>query len=282
MSVGIEGQQLTLQAESIGESENCRIIEFSWDNNSISFSTVLDAAGKIPIPPYLNRESEADDLTHYQTVYSKVKGSVAAPTAGLHFSDAIFQSLFDKGIQTEELTLHVGAGTFQPVKSETIDEHRMHSEQIVVPRSVIEKLLHHHGPVIAVGTTSVRSLESLYWLGCKLIDDQNALSVLARVEQWEPYDEKPYVEKKNALQALLSHMDRHGLAQIKASTQIIIVPGYRFRMVEGMFTNFHQPLSTLLLLVSAFIGNDWKAVYQHALVNNYRFLSYGDSNLYLK
>lgn len=271
-----------LIAENIGQSGNSRIIEFSWDNPEHSFSEVLEAAGKIPIPPYLHRDTEAIDLNRYQTVYSKIKGSVAAPTAGLHFTDRVFDALHHKGITTSELTLHVGAGTFQPVKSETIDGHEMHTEHILVHRSFLEELVDHKGPIIAVGTTSIRTLESLYWMGAKVHANPDLHQAELKIVQWEPYQNSKELSKTDALKALLNYLQKHDLQQINSSTQIIIVPGYRFRVIDGMITNFHQPASTLLLLISAFIGENWKEVYQHALDKGYRFLSYGDSNLYLK
>lgn len=282
LPVDINGTIIHLKAENIAELGNSRIVEFKWDNAGFTFSEVLEAAGNIPIPPYLHRESETIDLTRYQTVYSKIKGSVAAPTAGLHFTDMVFDALKQKGITTAELTLHVGAGTFQPVKSSQVEDHEMHTEHFSVPLSFIENLIQHQGPKIAVGTTSVRTLESLYWLGVKVLNNQVLNSEELLVTQWEPYQAETNISSKSALESLLLFMKKNEMNHINASTQIIIVPGYQFRVIDGMITNFHQPQSTLLLLISAFIGNDWKRVYQHALENNYRFLSYGDSNLYLK
>lgn len=281
LPVEIEGEKVCLSAKVTGETENGRLIEFSWDNKRYDFATVLDHAGRIPIPPYLNRDSEASDLDHYQTVYSKIKGSVAAPTAGLHFTEEVFERLQKKDIQRVELTLHVGAGTFKPVKSETIDDHQMHNEQIVVNRETIKALLSHQGPVVAVGTTSVRSLETLYWLGVRIAGHPDTKPARHQIEQWDPYEQTSNLSRSEALQALLDHLENHNLSQLIVSTRIFIIPGYRFRMIDGLLTNFHQPQSTLLLLVTAFIGEDWKTVYQHALDQGYRFLSYGDSNLYL-
>jgi len=282
LPVEINGTTIDLKAENVGEAGNSRIVEFSWNNADFTFAEVLEAAGNIPIPPYLHRESEAIDLTRYQTVYSKIKGSVAAPTAGLHFTDDVFTKLNAQGITTAELTLHVGAGTFQPVKAETIDGHEMHTEHILVHRSFIQQICNHKNPLIAVGTTSIRTLESLYWMGVKVHFNSNLPSEELKIVQWEPYQQSEEISRREAFKALLDYLDRNELDQIDSSTQIIIVPGYRFRVIDGMITNFHQPQSTLLLLISAFLGDKWKQIYQHALENNYRFLSYGDSNLYLK
>ena len=257
------------------------LITFTWDG-PYTWSEILEAMGELPIPPYLNRKAEESDKRTYQTVYSKIEGSVAAPTAGLHFTPQVLEAIDKKGIEREELTLHVGAGTFRPVKSEDIGGHDMHTEHIAVKRQTIEALIRHNGRAIAVGTTSVRTLESLYWLGRKL---QKTLSQL-HVSQWEPYEEElstPLPTREgpgvSPLLALLSYMDANDLDVLHASTQIIIVPGYRYRIVERMITNFHQPQSTLLLLVSAFIGDDWHRVYDYALSHDFRFLSYGDSSI---
>jgi S-adenosylmethionine:tRNA ribosyltransferase-isomerase len=271
-----------LTAENIGSSSFSQIIRFSWDNEKFIFSEIVDAAGKIPIPPYLHRDSEESDTTRYQTIYSKIKGSVAAPTAGLHFTDEVFASLKKEGINIAETTLHVGAGTFQPVKSNSVSEHEMHTEHIVIERSLIEQLLQHQGKIIAVGTTSVRTLESIYWMGCKVYSTPCIRVDDFSVTQWEPYNGKTDISTHDSLNEILGFMERNNLERMNASTQIIIVPGYTFRMIDGLITNFHQPKSTLLLLISAFIGKRWKTIYQHALDNGYRFLSYGDSNLYLK
>ncbi len=278
----IEGENVELCAEKISSDRNENIIRFSWNNVYFEFSKIIEHAGILPIPPYLNRETEESDLQRYQTVYSKIKGSVAAPTAGLHFTEEVFQRIREKGHQTEELTLHVGAGTFQPVKSETIEAHRMHAEQIYIPQQLIERLLKHRGPRIAVGTTTIRTLESIYWLGNQIATGSVSDISNLKISQWEPYQSTKKIEINESLQAILSFMKSRQTDHLSASTEIIIVPGYEFTMIDGMLTNFHQPQSTLLLLVSAFLGENWKAVYNHALQNNYRFLSYGDSNLYLK
>lgn len=281
LPISINDNSINLNAKKIGISENSQLIEFSWNNPKYTFSEVLEAAGNIPIPPYLHRESETIDLTRYQTVFSKIKGSVAAPTAGLHFTDDVFKKLHSKGIITNELTLHVGAGTFQPVKSETVQHHNMHTEHFVVEKTFIESLLAHKNAIIAVGTTSIRSLESLYYLGVKIMLNPETSPKQLTIEQWEPYNTAAQTTKQQAFEALLNFMVKHQLEQIHASTQIIIVPGYQFHVINGMITNFHQPQSTLLLLISAFLGDEWKTVYRHALDNNYRFLSYGDSNFYV-
>lgn len=280
--VEVDGKIIILTAKKINQDQGNVVVEFSWNNDSIDFASLIEASGILPIPPYLHRETEISDLERYQTIYSKIKGSVAAPTAGLHFTDSVFQSLKDKTIDIAEVTLHVGAGTFKPVKSATIADHEMHSEKIVVSRQLIEKLLLNEGKLVAVGTTSIRTLESLYWLGVSIIKNVSQPPAHLHVEQWIPYQEATDQPAKRVLQALLDYMDKNQLPVLVASTQIIIVPSYTFRIVDGMITNFHQPQSTLLLLISAYLGDDWKRVYQHALNNDYRFLSYGDSNLYLK
>jgi S-adenosylmethionine:tRNA ribosyltransferase-isomerase len=281
-----------------GESPSI-LITFTWDG-PYTWSEILEAMGELPIPPYLNRKAEESDKRTYQTVYSKIEGSVAAPTAGLHFTPQVLEAIDKKGIEREELTLHVGAGTFRPVKSEDIGGHDMHTEHIAVKRQTIEALIRHNGRAIAVGTTSVRTLESLYWLGRKLQktlshplparegggQQQTSQELELHVSQWEPYEEElstPLPTREgpgvSPLLALLSYMDANDLDVLHASTQIIIVPGYRYRIVERMITNFHQPQSTLLLLVSAFIGDDWHRVYDYALSHDFRFLSYGDSSI---
>ena len=256
-------------------------IDFEWDA-PVSFAEVIDIMGELPIPPYLNRETQESDKTTYQTVYSKIKGSVAAPTAGLHFTSEVLANLDAHGIEREELTLHVGAGTFKPVKSEEIEGHEMHTEYISVRRDTIRKLIAHDASAIAVGTTSVRTLESLYYMGLKVIRNPDLTEDQLHVSQWEPYDlmnnEKRIVNKE-ALQALLDWMEKHDLEVLHSSTQIIIAPGYDYKIVKMLVTNFHQPQSTLLLLVSAFVKGDWHKIYDYALAHDFRFLSYGDSSL---
>lgn len=280
--INIGKQEIFLSAELLGELDGGFEIEFSWDNPQFSFSEILESAGNIPIPPYLHRDAEEIDLTVYQTVYSKIKGSVAAPTAGLHFTEDVFNDLAKRQITCEELTLHVGAGTFQPVKSETVGEHQMHTESFSVHKSLINKLISNPGSVIAVGTTSVRTLESLYWIGCKIIRNSGIKPEELSVTQWEPYqDVDVRIEAKEALKAILQWMEERNLQTLETATGIMILPGYHFRIIRGLVTNFHQPQSTLLLLISAILGEDWKHVYAHALAEGYRFLSYGDANLYL-
>ena len=260
----------SLTAEMKGTSGTGYIIEFRWSED-ISFAEIIDRVGELPIPPYLNRKTEESDKTTYQTVYSKIKGSVAAPTAGLHFTPDVLQKLDDKGINREEVTLHVGAGTFKPVKSEEIADHEMHSETFFVRRQTIEKLLLHGCKATAVGTTSVRTLESLYYIGLH--------PERCTVSQWEPYEEHPELSVAQALQNILHYMDSNNLDALHGSTQIIIAPGYEYKIVNQLITNFHQPKSTLLLLVSAFVKGDWKTIYRYALAHDFRFLSYGDSSL---
>ncbi|MCF8360875.1 MAG: S-adenosylmethionine:tRNA ribosyltransferase-isomerase [Prolixibacteraceae bacterium] len=282
MPLTIDGKTGILTAQNMGESEKSRTIRFNWDHPGVTFAQVLETAGKIPIPPYLHRESEEIDLERYQTVYSKIKGSVAAPTAGLHFTNSVFESIKQKGISVAELTLHVGAGTFKPVQSSSIEGHEMHTEHVSIPAGFVQKMIDHKGPVIAVGTTSVRTLESLFWIGQKIIGQPDIPPEKLALSQWEAYAMRTTATAKEALQALAGYMNRNEIENLETSTQIIIVPGYEFRIINGMLTNFHQPKSTLLLLISAYTGNAWKDIYQHALDNDYRFLSYGDSNLYLK
>lgn len=268
------GEMVTLACERKGLRGTSHQVAFSW-NGDYTWAELLDAVGELPIPPYLNRETQESDKRTYQTVYSKIKGSVAAPTAGLHFTERVLKALDEAGIDREELTLHVGAGTFKPVKSEEIGGHDMHTEHIAVRRQTIEKLLAHGGEAVAVGTTSVRTLESLYYMGVLAEQGKEEL----HVPQWMPYDENIQMPTEDALKALLAYMDRHQIDVLHSSTQIIIAPGYEYHIVSRMVTNFHQPQSTLLLLVSAFLKGDWKKVYDFALRHGFRFLSYGDSSL---
>lgn len=291
--VEIKGQTITLKATRKENRGTSHLIEFDWDSNDITWAEILEAVGELPIPPYLNRETQESDKTTYQTVYSKIKGSVAAPTAGLHFTERVLADLDAHGIDREEVTLHVGAGTFKPVKSEEIAGHEMHTEYICVHRQSIEKLIRHGGWCIAVGTTSVRTLESLYYIGVTLENNPEATEEELHVKQWMPYE---YTEKTRpsgsddngkpealttlqALQNILDYLDRNGLDALHTSTQIIIAPGYEYHIVRMMVTNFHQPQSTLLLLVSAFVNGNWRCIYDHALEHGFRFLSYGDSSL---
>ena len=253
-------------------------IDFTWDGG-LSFAELIDAMGELPIPPYLNRETQESDKTTYQTVYSKIKGSVAAPTAGLHFTPEVLAAIDAHGIDREELTLHVGAGTFKPVKSEEIEGHEMHTEYVSVRRQTLEKLLRHDCQAIAVGTTSVRTLESLYYMGLKVLRNPDITEAELHVNQWEPYDAPHKYSVNDSIQALLDWLDRNGLSTLHSSTQIIIAPGYDYKIVKMLVTNFHQPQSTLLLLVSAFVKGDWHKIYDYALAHDFRFLSYGDSSL---
>lgn len=273
------GQNNKLCVEKIRPAGDVWEIRFSWENTRLSFGEVIEGTGHIPLPPYINRKDEPDDSFRYQTIYSSVKGSVAAPTAGLHFTQSILQRLSEKGIGLAELTLHVGAGTFKPVKADYISGHEMHAEHFFVTEDTIRRLINDHGLIIAVGTTSVRSLESLYWLGVKARNHSIVTQFDLMVDQWEPYQNETTLSVKDALSALADLMIRNEWPILNASTKLIIIPGYKFRMIEGMITNFHQSRSTLLLLVSAWVGERWKEIYSYALENNFRFLSYGDSSL---
>lgn len=295
----IKGHKLTLSAtmrrgDALGSEAQKMVakgggtnywVDFDWDNEKVSFAEILEAVGELPIPPYLNRKTEESDKTTYQTVYSKIKGSVAAPTAGLHFTDAVLKDLDAHGIDREEVTLHVGAGTFKPVKSLEIEGHQMHTEYIVVHRRSLEKLIKHECWVIAVGTTSVRTIESLYYMGVHLLKHPEANEEDLHVNQWDPYELSEDgnlvdgITPMQAIQAIIDYLDRNGLEALHSSTQIIIAPGYQYKIVKMLVTNFHQPQSTLLLLVSAFLKGDWKKVYDYALSHDFRFLSYGDSSL---
>ena len=286
-SFDVNGKTVTLSVERLHEERTSHWVEFRWDNPDVSFAEILDAAGELPIPPYLNRDTQESDKTTYQTVYSKIKGSVAAPTAGLHFTDKVLADIDAHGIDREELTLHVGAGTFKPVKSEEIEGHEMHTEYICVNKKTIDKLIAHGGKAIAVGTTSVRTLESLYYMGVKLHDNPNLTEEQLHVGQWEPYD---YAERLaaegtapldtiDALRDISDYLDRNSRKALHSSTQIIIAPGFEYHIVDILVTNFHQPQSTLLLLVSAFVKGEWRRIYDYALAHDFRFLSYGDSCL---
>lgn len=270
--------ECVISARRLGERGTSQLIEFEW-TEGVSFAEVIDVMGELPIPPYLNRETQESDKTTYQTVYSKIKGSVAAPTAGLHFTERVLTDVDAHGIEREEVTLHVGAGTFRPVKSQTIGEHPMHTEYIAVRRHTIERLIAHGGAAIAVGTTSVRTLESLYYMGMKVMRNSELTEEELHVNQWEPYEGGAVVDTRVSLQALLDWMVRRELTVLHSSTQIIIAPGYDYKIVKMLVTNFHQPQSTLLLLVSAFVHGDWHKIYDYALAHDFRFLSYGDSSL---
>ena len=291
------GNTITLFAEKGEQTGNTFAVHFSWNLSAkrsdseavqqqsgltgvadlnISFAEILDAVGELPIPPYLNRKTEESDKTTYQTVYSRIKGSVAAPTAGLHFTDSVLSGLRQKGIQTAEVTLHVGAGTFQPVKVADANQHTMHTEIIAVPRETIQQIIAKLGHIVAVGTTSMRTLESLYFLGTQLL--HHSTQPLS-VAQFEPYEQEHTLSTREALQAIVDYLEQTGQDTLHAETQIMIKPGYTFRVVDQLITNFHQPKSTLLLLVSAFVGGDWHTIYDYALSHDFRFLSYGDSSI---
>ncbi len=276
----IKGKPVELKAKKTNRENNSFSVEFSW-TPEFTFAEIIEEAGILPLPPYLHRKTEPGDEESYQTIYAKADGSVAAPTAGLHFTESVMAMLSEKDIALREVTLHVGAGTFQPVKSDTIEDHSMHHETVIIARRFIEELINNPRKIIAVGTTSIRSLESLYWLGVKL-NNQELSPENIEIGQWEPYENEAAVDVLSALKNIIRFLEHHNLETVRFSTQIIIVPGYRFKLVDGMITNFHQPQSTLLLLIGAFLGSDWKRVYDFALNNNFRFLSYGDSNLYLK
>ena len=263
-----------LEARLVQRDGQTGLVRFSWSDGA-PFSRVLECAGTVPIPPYLNRESEAIDAERYQTLYAHIRGSVAAPTAGLHFTQAVLDGIRAKGIDMETVCLHVGAGTFLPVKSSLVSEHPMHREPFVVSKALLERLLGRTGPIIAVGTTSVRTLESLYYIGVSCLENGTP----ADVEQWAPYMRTYPYSTEEALEAIVSYLDRNRLDALVAGTRIIIVPGFRFRLVERLVTNFHQPESTLILLVSAFVKGDWRCIYDYALSHDFRFLSYGDSSL---
>ncbi len=281
--IDVKGKKIVLTATRGEMHGTSHWIDFDWNDDSITFADILEGVGELPIPPYLNRKTEESDKKTYQTVYSKIKGSVAAPTAGLHFTDKVLKDIDAHGIEREEVTLHVGAGTFKPVKSEEIEGHEMHSEYIFVTKHTIERLLAHDASAIAVGTTSVRTLESLYYIGVTLQSNPDASENDLHVRQWMPYeyaDSEPNpISAKQALQNIKDYLDRNALDALHTSTQIIIAPGYDYKIVKMLVTNFHQPQSTLLLLVSAFVKGDWHKIYDYALANDFRFLSYGDSSL---
>jgi S-adenosylmethionine:tRNA ribosyltransferase-isomerase len=276
------GRNYNLHAERFQPDGEAWVIKFSWDCGEITFGEVIEITGHIPLPPYINREDEAEDAERYQTVYSRIEGSVAAPTAGLHFTDFVLDNIRKKGIQKAELTLHVGAGTFQPVKASNISNHEMHCEHFSADAETIAMLIENQGRIIPVGTTSVRTLESLYWLGVKLIQNPVRPDQSLSLGQWEAYELRNGISVKQSLGALLTYIRERNLTSLQASTSILIVPGYVFRLTDGMVTNFHQPRSTLLLLISAWTGEKWKEIYTFALDNGFRFLSYGDSSVLLR
>lgn len=273
------GSDCNLYAEKIHEEGEAWRIRFKWTSNEISFGEVIEAAGRIPLPPYIKRDDVEADVTGYQTVYSRICGSIAAPTAGLHFTKEVINDISNKRIKLTEITLHVGAGTFQPVRSKRIIDHEMHSEHFFITSDTLELLIENYGKIIAVGTTSVRTLESLYWMGVQILEKRVLPDDEFSIGQWEPYIKKCTFPVNTSLMALSDFMKERNLNVLNASTRILIIPGYNFRMIQGLVTNFHQPKSTLLLLISTLVGNDWKRIYEYALNNNFRFLSYGDSSL---
>ncbi|MBQ1696134.1 MAG: S-adenosylmethionine:tRNA ribosyltransferase-isomerase [Bacteroidales bacterium] len=280
-SIIVDGKNLDLYITRVREIGNSFEILFEWDNPDICFSQIIDVAGNIPIPPYLNRNSEDIDKVRYQTVYSHYQGSVAAPTAGLHFTERVMGDLKRCNIQSDAVTLHVGAGTFQPVKTDNAAEHEMHTEHFIVKRTTIEKIVQYLGNITITGTTTVRTVESLFCVGAQIFENKDVDAEEFHVSQWEAYEYKDKYDVREILENLLSWMTAKGLEYIRCATQIMIVPGFRFRITDRLITNFHQPKSTLLLLLSAFIGDEWRKVYGYALENNFRFLSYGDSCLFL-
>lgn len=271
-----------LCAEKVAPEGDAWSVRFSWDDTLLGFGEVVEAAGHIPLPPYISRNDEPADSQRYQTVYSRIKGSVAAPTAGLHFTENTLNKLTEKGIRQAHVTLHVGAGTFQPVRASNIGDHEMHCEHFFVTRETLKMLIDNQGNVISVGTTSVRTLESLYWMGVRVLAKSADSGIIHLTDQWEPYRKDTSVPVRDSLNALLELSERNGQGVLEASTRLMIIPGYKFRMIEGMLTNFHQPRSTLLLLVSAWSGPRWKEIYKYAIDNNFRFLSYGDTSLLLR
>ena len=282
MDFELNGEKAQLTAERLSDIEESSFIRFRWLPKNFTFSEILEQSGKVPLPPYMHRKAEDEDRKRYQTIYAQYDGSVAAPTAGLHFTDTVFNSLKKKSISFDYVTLHVGAGTFKPVSSKTVSEHQMHKEQILVNRSLIEKLINKtEKSLIAVGTTSIRTLESLFWLGTKMYYFPNQENYV--LSQWEAYDlsEKPLLSREKALNSILNYLDKKQEDVFHSETQILIGPGYEFQIIDAMITNFHQPKSTLLLLISAYLGDAWKSIYDYALKNDFRFLSYGDSCLFI-
>lgn len=272
-TIEINGNEINVIASRADNSDE---VQISWDNDTVHFVDIVESAGQVPLPPYLNRKAEASDKDRYQTVYSKNEGAVAAPTAGLHFTQPILDALSENGVSEEYLTLHVSAGTFQPIKVDDVTLHPMHCEQIVVTKKTIERIASSE-KVIAVGTTSMRTLESLYWFGVKLMKQSNANLFIEKLYPYEYHSELP--SREVAFQIILNHMNQSGLESLFGETEIFIFPGYHFKVCDGLITNFHQPGSTLILLIAAYIGENWQKVYKYALQNQFRFLSYGDSSL---
>ena len=283
LSVKSEDELISLSASIAENRGDHYLIEFKWNRPKTSFAEMLHLAGVIPLPPYLNRASEGEDTERYQTIYAQHDGSVAAPTAGLHFTDRIFVRLAKKNILHDFVTLHVGAGTFAPVKSETLADHTMHAEFIDVSAKFLENWLKRiESNLICVGTTSLRTLESLYWIGVKALENNELYLEDIGLKQWEAYELPQHIPVKDAIQTLLMHLNKRGMDRLITKTQLLIGPGYEIRTVAGILTNFHQPQSTLLLLIHAFVGDEWKRIYEHALHNDYRFLSFGDGSLLWK
>jgi len=278
------GHHFRLKAEKINQANEDFLICFSWEPQDMTFAEVLELAGLVPLPPYISRKADEMDVTRYQTIYAHYDGSVAAPTAGLHFTEKVFSNLGKKNIKREYVTLHVGAGTFKPVTADILAKHSMHTEQILLTKQIIQNLIQHKdGKIIAVGTTTMRTLESLYWFGVKLIKNHGLCSSF-EINQWEPYEQSGFddISYRDSLAAIINYMDKNKYTTLSGSTQLIIVPGYRFRIAQGIITNFHQPQSTLLLLIAAFIGQEWERAYRYALDHQFRFLSYGDSCLFYR
>jgi S-adenosylmethionine:tRNA ribosyltransferase-isomerase len=279
LELRMNGRTIRLQAEKMKQNGNLAEIRFTWQPDGATFAEILSVFGKTPLPPYIKREPDERDRVRYQTVYSKNDGSVAAPTAGLHFTERVLDQLKRKNISSHEVTLHVGAGTFQPIKTDSLQKHDMHAEFIQVPRDFISQMGNINQPVVAVGTTSVRTLESLYWMGVKVLEQGMIPAEELKLAQWEAYELGQDVSIRNSFQSLEKWLDHNGMTELFSSTRLMIVPGYRFRMVKTLITNFHQPGSTLLLLVAAFMGDSWKDAYRYALEEGFRFLSYGDSSI---
>ena len=282
LKIVIDNSEVVLSAQRLENYGQESLIQFTWNNADFSFSELLENAGELPLPPYMNRSATADDRIRYNTVYALHEGSVAAPTAGLHFTDGLLEDLKSNGTQMLNVLLHVGAGTFKPVKAASMKDHEMHAERIKVSLETIQHLQQQkqYRKIIPVGTTSMRTLESLYWMGVQILEQRHLVGDFS-ISQWEPYESESNYSVDESLAALISYAKANELDFVEGFTQIIIAPGYQFKIIDGLITNFHQPQSTLLLLVSALIGNDWRKVYEHALQNNYRFLSYGDSSLLL-
>ncbi|MFM1999972.1 MAG: hypothetical protein RL204_1919 [Bacteroidota bacterium] len=280
-SILIGNNPFELFAEKLGSDGGTFQIKFSWNNSSISFSELLSEIGELPLPPYFERKADAEDYDRYQTVFARLEGSVAAPTAGLHFTPEVLDILSKKGVQSERITLHVGSGTFKPVSAPTMEGHEMHGEVFSVSTELIAKLISAQGRIIPVGTTSMRTIESLYWIGVKLLVGASNDEKTVSVGQWEPYELPQHYSKQESLEAILSYCEKMGLYQLSGVTSVLIAPGYEFRIAQGLITNFHLPKSTLILLVSAMVGDKWRDIYAHAKNTGFKFLSYGDSSILL-